>query len=205
MLHLKFVNYNYSCESYLSSIATIVILFTSCTKSKNFIIKFGWVKEGTKLYYDYYRPTDTLHDYRYLTIVANRFFEQDPSYPSTYQTMFNLPNKDFVAKPGGLYGLAYEDCNSFFNSRTFDFLYAPNSPSINQEIDEYGCGRQYYSIDKIIEINKTVNVPKGTYTTYVMLHFNGDKSYWNPDEGLIMYERYVNGYYVGTLKLTRII
>ncbi|AHJ96931.1 hypothetical protein Hsw_1336 [Hymenobacter swuensis DY53] len=49
-----------------------------------------------------------------------------------------------------------------------------------------------------------MTVPKGTFKTYIMRYENGDKSYWNADEGLIMYERYWQGRREGTLKLTKI-
>lgn len=168
--------------------------------------KFDWVATGNKLYYDYYRTTDTLRDFR-LLLIANRFYEQDPANSSSYQLMFRILARDFVVKKGGLYGIACESCGFLGCSGKFEFLYAPNKASLNQELPLYGCSRTPYSFkNKIVEVDKVVTVPKGTFTTYVMLHENGDKSYWNADEGLIMYDRYdFNGSFIGSLKLNRIV
>ncbi len=89
--------------------------------------------------------------------------------------------------------------------KRFEFLYAPNAPRLNQELPQYGCSRNPGRANTIIQTQSVVTVPRGTYTTYVMLHELGHKSYWNPDEGLIMYEKYVDGALLFTLKLNRIV
>lgn len=175
----------------------------SCTKEQR---TFGWVRTGTKLYYDYYTLSDTTRDFRSL-IIAGRFYEEFPGGGLGNQYLFRILDRDIKVKYDGLYGMACEDCGwGIITCMTkFEFLYAPNKPYLNQEIEEYGCGRTPLATNRIIEVNKEVTVPYGKYTCYVMLHDNGDRSYWNPDSGLIMYDRYdMNGDYIGSLKLTRI-
>jgi len=203
MTHLK-ASFNIRKVIYLTSTVLFAILLYSCKKEEN-KKKFDWVQEGNKMYYDYCTPTDTIKDFRYLQIVAQRFSEQDPSNSSFYETMFQIIDRDLVVKKGGLYGLACESCGFFGCVGEFEYLYAPNVPTLNQEIPQYGCSKtaRDYKI-KIIEINKTITVPKGTFNTYVMLHENGDKSYWNADEGIIMYDRYeYDGSLIGSLKLSK--
>ncbi|UYZ63564.1 hypothetical protein [Hymenobacter weizhouensis] len=193
----------------LAYTATIIILacLCSCTKDENKKIKFGWAKAGNRLYYDYYTPTDTIRDSR--RIIIHERFQEDILNTSTSTNnilYFRILDHDIVVKKGGLYGRAVENCGwgIINSSKTFDFLYAPNAPRLNQELVEYGCGRSIVTKNNIITIDTTIVVPKGTFKTYVMRHENGDKSYWNADEGLIMYDRYLSGRFQGSLKLTRI-
>lgn len=187
-------------------IAIHSIFFYSCKKDENKKTKFGWVKSGNKLYYDYNTSSGTIHDFRYLEIL-DRFYENDPTNSNIYETMFRIIDRDLVVKKGGIYGVACENCSFLGCIKQFDYLYAPNAPSLNQEIPQFSCSKIPNSYkNKIIEINKTVTVPKGTFSTYVMLLENGDKSYWNADEGLIMYDRYdYKGNLIGSLKLNRIV
>jgi hypothetical protein len=37
-----------------------------------------------------------------------------------------------------------------------------------------------------------ITVPAGTFHTFCLLQANGDKSYWNRDLGIILYEQYQN-------------
>ena len=184
--------------------AMLFIIVSSCKKAEN-KKKFDWVRPGNKMYYDYYTPIDTVKDFRYLEIFSNRFYELDPTNASVYEAMFYIIQRDLVIKKDGLYGLACKSCGFLGCAGEFEYLYAPNVPTLNQEIPQYGCSTtaDSYKI-KIIEINKSITVPKGTFNTYVMLHRNGDKSYWDPDNGLIMYDRYkCDGSLIGSLKLSR--
>lgn len=166
-------------------------MLISCKKNNNVkvndIIKFGWAKNGKKLYYDQYKGSNIVKDYLKLTISDNRFFQNDVA-SSDYM---DIVDKGFVIKKEGLFGLACVDCSMglFSCYNTFEFLYAPNAPSHTQEIHQYSCGRDSYYNIQIIKIDTIVSVSFGTFNTYVMLHENGDKSYWNADNGIILYER----------------
>jgi hypothetical protein len=180
----------------------LVWFLTSCDKD-NTSTKFGWLKQGNKLYYDYYTATDTLPDYRYLSI-ENRIREKSPASATFYQLLIRTLNSDFVVKKGGLYGLACADCGPLGCAQEFDFLYAPTKPYINQKLPEYSCSRTPNAYANTILVADTViTVPMGTFTAYVMVHENGDKSYWNADEGLLMYQ-IANRPNRGFLKLNRI-
>lgn len=184
-------------------------LFHSCHKDKNDQVKFGWVKGGTRLYYDYYSPTDTIRDCRYLLIFASRFMEKNPSGTDNFGMLFDVPDRDIVVKKGGLYGLACENCDMgpLVCLNEFEFLYAPNAPSPNQKIPVYGCGRTPRGHNRIITVDTTITVPMGTFRTYVMQHYAfGDRSYWNPNVGLIQYDNYDGrGNLQHSLRLNRIL
>jgi hypothetical protein len=187
----------------------IIFLFASCSKDENKKIKFGWYKEETRLVYDFYSATDTIQDFRVL-LISKGFLETSPNGPNPYEVIFDQFKQigKYTVKRGGLYGIECKDCRfGFFGcSEEFNFLMAPNAPSLNQELPVYSCGEKITGINKVIEINKTVSVPYGTFETYVILHPNGDKSFWNADNGLIMYEN-TNGDIknIGILKLSTII
>lgn len=187
-------------------LSAVLMIAASCDKGVLGKKKFGWLDEGTKLYYDYYTPAGTRTDVRRL-LIGSRIFEQELANSDVHELMFRVLDRDFIVKRDGLYGVACESCGMGIITclSEFEFLYAPNKARQNQELREYDCGRDSYSINKIIEVDKTVTVPKGTFKTYVILHPNGDRSYWNPDEGLIQYDRYnYNGAFIGSLKLNRI-
>jgi hypothetical protein len=183
-------------------------LLAGCERDDNHKIKFGWVKPGVRLYYDFYSAADTIRDSRSLQVAVGRFSEKilNPD-PKGYGRVLDLLDRDLVVKKGGLYGMACESCGMGIPScgKRFEFLYAPNAPKPNQELPQYACSRNPGRINRIIQTQQVVTVPKGTYTTYVMLHHFGDKSYWNADEGLIMYEKYYNDSLQFTLKLNRIV
>ena len=106
------------------SVVTVLIFFFSCTKDDNNKVRFGWLKSGNKLYYDYFTKTDTLKDFRDL-LVYNKFYEEDPARSSSYQLMFRILDRDFIVKKGGLYGKACENCGLLGCIDEFEFLYAP--------------------------------------------------------------------------------
>ncbi len=159
----------------------------SCKKDDNHKIKFGWTKNGSVYFYDQYKGSSVTKDYLKLAIYDDEFFQNDVA-ASTYM---DILDRHFVVKKGGLFGLACEECNfGFFScSRKFEFLYTPNAPSLNQELPQYGCGRTPDYNTRIIKIDTIISVPYGTFNTYIMKHRNGDKSYWNADSGIIMYEK----------------
>jgi hypothetical protein len=182
------------------SILTLMIIY--CKKDENKLVKFGWAKDGNRLFFDFYGNTDTIKDFRTL-YVSGRFLEGAPTTPNNYPVLFYIWDKDFVIKKGGLYGATCADRNCWCWTLNLQFLYAPNKPYLNQELPEYNCGT-VYDTNKIVTIDTIVTVPMGTFRTYVMQHGNGDKSYWNADEGIIMY--YVSrGRWKGTLRLNRIV
>jgi hypothetical protein len=183
------------------------MLCASCAKDDNQKIKFGWAKEGTRLVYDYYTATDTIPNYRELYI-SDRFMESAPGNQDSYELLFHLISREFKVKRGGLYGVECSECRGFGLlgcPNKFDFLFAPNAATLNQELPVYGCGEKIDGINKVVEVDRRVEVPWGTFNTYVILQYNGDRSYWNAAEGLIMYETTDHrGNHVGTLKLSRI-
>jgi hypothetical protein len=200
-------------------ILSVVLLFVSlfsCHKrieEINKVYKFGWAKAGNKLYYDYYTTTDTLEDYRYLSIYSfnskTSCREEIPNYDTTSlssNTLFfyYILNRDFVIKEDGLYEIGCEDCGFLGCSGAFEFLYAPNIPDLYQELPLFSCSLRSRSSNIVIATDSTVTVPMGTFKTYVLEHSNGDKSFWSPDSGIIMYE-VVNGNNKGTFKLNRIV
>jgi hypothetical protein len=162
----------------------LLAVIISCKKDDTRKAKFSWVKNGKAFIYDQYKGSTIVHDYLKIVISDNQFFQNDVA-ASSYMDVLD---RHFVVKKEGLFGLACEDC-SFGCLGEFEFLYAPNAPSLNQEISQYGCGRDVDYNIKIIKVDTPVTVPLGTFNTYIMLHENGDRSYWNADEGIIMYEK----------------
>ena len=185
-----------------------MLLFPSCEKRLVFWKKFKWVDKGWLFYYDYYTPTDTIRDARTLT-VNDGFQENAPGNPNYFQHYFRLTEQDVKVKKDGLHALELVHCSGMgiVSSRTkFSYLYAPDKADLNQPLQEYSCERIPYShTNMVIEVNKKITVPDGTFSTYVIRHFNGDRSYWDPDHGIIMYDRYdQNGVLIGSLKLNRV-
>lgn len=197
------------------SIVLFFISLSSCNKGTeviNKVYKFGWAKTGNKLYYDYYTATDTLKDYRYLSIYnfssKTAFREEIPKYDTG--TFFNNPlffrilDRGFVIKEDGLYGIGCESCGFFGCSQPFEFIYAPNQPVLYQNLPLFGCSNRSGSSNTVTAIDTTVTIPMGTFKTYILEHSNGDKSFWSPEDGIIIYEA-VNDDNRGIFKLNRIV
>ncbi len=160
-------------------------LFTSCNKDENKKAGFGALSEGAVLFFDKYDGSDIKVDYYSIT-VADRLYQAGEG--TSTSGLMNIIDTEIAIKRGGLYGLAYENCN-MFAVKKFEFLYAPNKATLNQELLQYSCGREITHRNKIIKVDTLVTVPMGVFNTYVMQHKEGDKSYWNADKGLVMYER----------------
>ncbi len=184
----------------------LIGFFFSCRKDENKKIKFNWIKNQNTLFYNIYTDNKVQIESFTLTVSINRFSQN--SFGNNVG--MDLMGRNLIVKKGGLFGEACKfDCG--FGILTcvtkMEFLYAPNAPTLNQELPQYSCGPEVDYYIKIIELNKQITVPYGTFNTYVMLHENGDKSYWNADTGIIMYEiiDYNDGKTVlKTLKLNRI-
>lgn len=187
---------------------TTVIIFStlvSCTKDENNKEEFSWAQNGKTFFYDRYEGSDTVKDYLKLAIFDNQFFQNDVA-ASVYMDILDRP---FTIKKGGLFGQACEDCDiGFFGcSKKFAFLYAPNAPAINQQLPYFDCGKTSEYNIKILNTDTIINVPMGIFHTYIMLHYQGDKSYWNANSGIIMYEKinYTdNRIVIDTFKLSRV-
>ena len=166
--------------------AITVMISNSCKKDPGNEIKYAWVTNGTKLFYNRYTETDTLKNSLIFTVTDK--FLSGQAKPSI---LLNVLDRKFKINKGGLYGIACDDCSmsSFFSClKTFDFLYLPNTAILNQKLPVYSCGRDAVYSNQILEVNKTIIVPQGTYKTFVLKSDNGDLSYWNADHGLIMYD-----------------
>lgn len=169
--------------------------------------RFGWFRHGARLYYDAYCPTDTTRDFRSIIIFADgedlRMQESAPgtSYPLT---MYAVTQRRYRVRRGGLFGQACHSCGTGIPScgSAFDYLFAPNAPFVNQALPYYSCGAEADDRNYVLNPDTVVSVPYGTFHTYALKHPNGDRSYWSPASGLIMYRIAHNAC---TLRLNRIV
>ncbi|MCC3158132.1 hypothetical protein LJ737_12860 [Hymenobacter sp. 15J16-1T3B] len=173
---------------------------------------FGWVRGGNRLYYDFYGLQDTIRDCRYLEINRDdddyRIREHAPNNSSGSLTpLFGEINDiDVVVKSNALYEQICSSCGFGSCFSLTENIYAPKSPFLYQELPTYYCGSHIRGRNYVINTDTTLTVPMGKFKVYIMQHPDGDKSYWNPREGLIMYE-VRNQYrtsFRGTLRLNRI-
>lgn len=172
---------------------------------------FGWVRSGNRLYYDFYGVQDTVPDFRYLEINREdkhyNILECMPGSTALSPPLFGqLYDIDVKVESKGLYELVVSTCGLGPTVGQTDYLYAPKKPFLYQEIPAYTCASSTNSSNYIVNADTTLTVPMGTFKVYIMQHRGGDKSYWNVQEGLIMYEvrnRYRTTWR-GTLRLNRI-
>ncbi|EMR01771.1 hypothetical protein [Cesiribacter andamanensis] len=165
---------------------------------------FPWLRQGNRLYYDYYTAQDTIRDFRYLE-VGKKLLEKTDS--GSFRHVFTLLGREWELGKEGLYGTACTSCEISIVScmSKFNFLYAPIRPVLQQELPAYSCGKNPDYQNQIVALSRQLHVPMGTYSTYAMLHPSGDISYWSPEHGLIQYEKYnAAGVLQATLKLNRI-
>jgi hypothetical protein len=195
----------------MKNFRTIILLllpfaFFACKKEKKVNAEFEWFANGNVFHYDYYTAAGIQKNYISVAIADNALLQNLRDAVSPPQ--INLQNiyGKYVVKDDGLYTTAPIDCSTGgIYVAYFNYLYAPNDPALGQQIPVYQCqSKVKYYLD-ILATNQTITVPQGTFTTYVMQYQNGDKAYWDPNNGLIKYELYdQNGNLGGTLKLNGI-
>jgi hypothetical protein len=93
--------------------------------------------------------------------------------------------------------------------RSFDYLAIPAAPAPGMRIPQFRCERDIAGYHQILNADTTITVPAGTYPAFSLRLLNGDRSFWNRDIGMIMYERYepdstAQLKLLGTYKLNRV-
>lgn len=158
-----------------------------------------WFSKYHYFHYDCSRDTQNIPDYRILSVIddpstqdAVFFYEHpgDTSASSWEQTFGFFGNGTFINKTDGLYQQACTDCGAGLLCWTFDYLAIPANVQSGDAVQLYGCGHKEHGRNQIVNTDTIINVPAGTYHTFCILHPGGDKSYWNRDIGIIMYEQY---------------
>lgn len=194
-----------------TTITAAVLLTCAACGKEEYKKRFEWVRAGNRLYYDAYGPADTIHDFRSLLVFADdkllRIQEEVPSGSNFYSLFFyDVTRRRYQVKRGGLYSQACGSCGGLIVScgSSFDYLFAPNAPFLYQALPYYSCSSEPEGTNYVVNTDTVVTVPLGTFSAYVLRHPNGDRSYWNPREGLIMYEARNQRAWRGTLRLNRI-
>jgi hypothetical protein len=189
--------------------AALLLGSTACDKDSS-NKPFGWVRSGTRLYYDFYGAQDTIRDVRYLAINPDNkvlnIQEYKPNTNGLTPLFGQFSDIDVKVEPKGLYERICGSCSFGSCISMSDYMVVPKKPFLYQELITYSCGSSSNGTNYIMNTDTTLTVPMGTFTVYVMQHPDGDKSYWNAREGLIMYEvrNQDRTAWRGTLRLNRI-
>jgi len=102
-------------------------------------------------------------------------------------------NYNVYIKSDGLYTDAYTTCSFAGFGSSFYFIKAPAKPKLYDIYYDYLCKDNIYTSYKVIEINKTISVPDGNYTTYVLQDTKSlTKEYWDEKNGIIKFELFDN-------------
>jgi hypothetical protein len=181
----------------------LLAAFSTCKKDKISVNpEFKWFTDGKVFHYDYYTATGIQRDYLSIAVAGDMLLPNIDPAKAPQVSLENIYGH-YVVKIDGLYATAPTECSleSFFTV-TFSYLYAPDNPVTNQQIPVYLCQKQIDYNMVILATNQSVVVPQGTFNTYIIQYQNNDKGYWDPGNGLIMYETHdQNGQVTGLLKL----
>lgn len=174
----------------------------------------AWFGSHSRFYYDYTTDTSYTPDYRLLTVgkepsAGELFFYETPvdtgttSWAEIFQIFGNGVLKTMA---DGLYSHAATDCSMGLLNSSFDFLSIPANPKTGNALPQYGCGHSDAGYNTVSVADTVITVPAGTYHTFCLLHDNGDRSYWNRNIGIIMYDLWQHDHaypirLLGTLKL----
>lgn len=195
-----------------TTIAAALLICAACGKEEH-KKRFDWVRAGSRLYYDAYGPTDTIRDFRCLLVFADdkflRIQEEALGGGSSYSLLlYDVTQRRYQVKRGGLHSQACGSCGGLIVScgSSFDYLFAPNAPFLYQALPYYSCSSEPEGTNYVVNTDTVVTVPLGTFHAYALRHPNGDRSYWNPREGLIMYKVHYRHRTIwhGALRLNRI-
>jgi hypothetical protein len=172
---------------------------------------FKWFTNGTTFYYDLYTNNGIQKNYESLSVVLNSYtnnLELSESIPgdTSGQLYFEDLEGQYVVRSDGLYAITVVTCQYHIDDYpTFTSIFLPNSPTINQQIPVYFCQNTVVNNFSVFALNQSVTVPYGTFNTYVIQYEFGSKGYWDPANGLIMFEIFDNnGNLSETLKLDKV-
>lgn len=196
----------------IRSLTVILFLFVGCIKDNEptpEILPFTWVKKDNKLNYTYYSPYETTINALTLTVITNPGNENlrfDFSYPKWNIVTFDKyvgSGYNVYVKKDGLFTSSSYGCGVISLS-SFYFIRAPLIPKINDYYPDYYCKDRIYKAHKVIEVNKSINVPLGSFKTFVMYDtLDLRKEYWDEKNGLIKFEIFdTSGALLGRFELT---
>jgi len=158
----------------------------------------AWWNLHGHFYYDLTTDTSYITNYRQLIVGSGSsadqlFFYELPTDTSlnSWESIFEIfGNGTLKVKEDGLYSHASDYCKVGVIDFTFDFLFMPAQPAIGESIPQYGCEHQNAGYNTVVLPDTILSVPAGTYHTFCVKHPNGDRSYWNTNTGIIMYEQW---------------
>jgi hypothetical protein len=193
----------------------ILLFICSCKKTEQQSepnSAFKWFANGTNFHYDLYTSSGIIKNYETLSVVKNSYTgnldltesaQTDTIGGSLY---FEDLQGEYVVKSDGLYAITVATCEyHIVDYPTFTSQFLPNNPKVGQQIPVYFCQGDVVDTINVLALNQSVTVPYGTFNTYVMQYNYGQKGYWDPNTGLVMYERFDNnGNLSGTLKLDNV-
>lgn len=193
-------------------IVTFLVLFSGCIKDiLNNNMPFAWVEEDNQLKYNFISDSDTIINALTLSVITNpgnsnlRFKFEYPQWASISREHNVGSDYNVFRKKDGLYTSAYTTC-SFAAWTSFEFIRAPVNPSAGEMYPDYYCGDNISTSYNVLETNKSVNVPLGVFTTYVLQDTSFlKKEYWNEKIGIIRFDLLdTNGILTGHYELNSI-
>ena len=173
----------------------LIIGFASCKKdSSNPPL---WFTTHSRFYYDVSTDTSVLPSHLLDVgpgFTANELFfyetAVDTSITSYSQYFQIFGNGLLKPREDGLYSTASSSCGFGPSLSSFDYLNIPADAKTGASITQYRCGHNIAGDNRILNEDTIISVPAGTYHTFCILHPNSDRSYWNRETGIIMYEEY---------------
>jgi len=195
----------------LSAIFCLILLISSCKKTEQPSQPnpaFKWYTNGTNFHYDLYTSNGIIKNYETLSVVKNSYtgnleLTESAKTDTIREAYFEDLEGEYVVKSDGLYAITVSTCEyHIVDYPSFTSQFLPNNPKIGQQIPVYFCQGTVVDTINVLALNQSVTVPYGTFNTYVMQYNYGQKGYWDPNTGLLMYEVFDNnGNLSATLKL----
>ncbi|MBI3502291.1 MAG: hypothetical protein HY063_10905 [Bacteroidetes bacterium] len=191
---------------------TLLASLWGCSKDKGLppdTLPFAWVKKDNQATYKYISSTDTTLNALTLSVIINpgntnlRFKFSYPQWTSIPFSKSVGDDYNVYRERDGLNTSAYTSCG-WVSLTTFQFMRAPLTPKLNDFYPDYLCEEKIYSAYNVLETNKTINVPLGTFTTYVLQDtLTLRKEYWDEKNGIIKFELFdTTGTLSGQYQLT---
>ncbi len=172
-----------------------MLLFTQCKKPEAPDRGPSWYQK--EALYDFDLETDSVIREHYTQLKTQldageiiRVYEnlQDTS-GWNYHRLFRVITDEWHRGAAGIYIAYKKSCSvGIFSNPVGTYLFAPATPYTGQELPLYRCSDEPYATNKVEAVNQIVTVPAGRFTTFSVLHDNGDRSWWNKETGIVQYE-----------------
>lgn len=167
-----------------------LLLLLSCKKETQDMLFSKWLQEGN---YSIFKCSDALEpnlsDSVMIMITGTDDYFLDYTYYNGIATIDNTIGNDCSVDVTTEGFMMKRSCETFMTS----YVYIPSNPELEASWNHYNCNDDIIGTSTVVEVDKEITVPEGTYKTFVIKEdaaaYNR-YAYYHKDYGLIKIQVY---------------